>query len=58
MHCCGQPEALTLGFMTASSLVAAAGDGAVAVVILASIVVPLAALGVLCWVFWNHRHDD
>jgi multisubunit Na+/H+ antiporter MnhC subunit len=27
-------------------------------VILASIVVPLAALAVVCWIFWEHRHDD
>jgi len=41
-----------------SSLVVAAGDGAVAVVILASIVVPMVALAGLCWVFWKHRHDE
>jgi len=40
-----------------SSLVVAAGDGAV-VVILASIVVPMVALAGLCWVFWKHRHDE
>jgi uncharacterized paraquat-inducible protein A len=28
------------------------------VVILASIVVPLVALAVVCWIFWQHRHDD
>jgi hypothetical protein len=28
------------------------------IVILASIVLPLAALGVVCWIFWQHRHDD
>jgi hypothetical protein len=28
------------------------------VVILLSIVVPLVALGVVCWIFWQHRHDD
>jgi len=40
------------------SLVAAQGDGAIAVVIVASIVVPLVALAGLCWFFWNHRHDE
>jgi uncharacterized paraquat-inducible protein A len=40
------------------SIVAASGDGAIAVVIVASIVVPLAVLGWLCWFFWKHRHDD
>jgi nitrogen fixation-related uncharacterized protein len=44
--------------VSASSLVGAAGDGAVAVMILVSIVVPLVALGALCWIFWNHRHDE
>jgi uncharacterized paraquat-inducible protein A len=42
----------------ASLVVAARGDGAIAVVILASIVVPLVALGWLCWFFWKHRHDE
>jgi uncharacterized paraquat-inducible protein A len=28
------------------------------VVILASIVLPLVALAVVCWIFWQHRHDD
>jgi len=28
------------------------------VVILLSIVVPLLALGVVCWIFWQHRHDE
>jgi hypothetical protein len=27
-------------------------------VILASIVVPLVALAGVCWVFWQHRHDE
>jgi uncharacterized paraquat-inducible protein A len=40
------------------TLLGASGDGAVAAVIFASIVVPLAALGGLCWFFWKHRHDD
>ena len=39
------------------SLVAASGDRAIAIVILGSIVIPLAALGWLCWFFWKHRHD-
>ena len=36
----------------------ASGDRYVGYVILASIVVPLTALGVLAWFFWRHRHDD
>jgi uncharacterized paraquat-inducible protein A len=40
------------------SLLAARGDQATALVVLASIVIPLAALGSLCWYFWHHRHDD
>jgi hypothetical protein len=28
------------------------------VVILLSIVVPLVTLGVVCWIFWQHRHDE
>jgi uncharacterized paraquat-inducible protein A len=40
------------------SLLAASGDQAIAVVIVASIVVPLVALGWLCWFFWKHRHDQ
>jgi hypothetical protein len=27
-------------------------------VILLSIVVPLVALAVVCWIFWQHRHDE
>jgi uncharacterized paraquat-inducible protein A len=37
---------------------AAAGDQAIAGVIVASIVVPLSVLGVVLWFFWKHRHDD
>ena len=37
---------------------AAAGDQAIAAVVVASIVVPLAILGVVLWFFWKHRHDD
>jgi uncharacterized paraquat-inducible protein A len=37
---------------------AAQGDQAIAAVILVSIVVPLAAVGWLCWFFWKHRHDE
>jgi uncharacterized paraquat-inducible protein A len=40
------------------SLLAAGGDQATALVILASIVIPLVVLGWLCWFFWTHRHDD
>jgi hypothetical protein len=32
-------------------------QGPVEVVVLISIVVPLAILGVLCWVFWRARND-
>jgi hypothetical protein len=39
-------------------LLAAHGDRATELVILASIVIPLVALGWLCWFFWVHRHDD
>jgi hypothetical protein len=37
---------------------AARADRATELVILASIVIPLVALGWLCWFFWVHRHDD
>jgi hypothetical protein len=40
------------------SLLAARGDQATALVILASIVIPLAVLGSVCWYFWRHRHDE
>jgi hypothetical protein len=40
------------------SLLAARGDQATALVILASIVIPLGALGGVCWFFWRHRHDE
>jgi uncharacterized paraquat-inducible protein A len=40
------------------SLLAARGDQAIALVVLASIVVPLAVLGGLCSYFWRHRHDE
>ncbi len=40
------------------STIAASGDQAIAFVILGSIVIPLAALGWLCWFFWKHRHDE
>jgi hypothetical protein len=39
-------------------LLAAGGDRATELVILGSIVIPLIALGWLCWFFWVHRHDD
>ena len=41
----------------ALDLLAAAGDRAIALVIVASIVIPLAILTALCWYFWKHRHD-
>jgi hypothetical protein len=39
-------------------VIAARGDQATELVILGSIVIPLAILGVVCWYFWRHRHDD
>jgi uncharacterized paraquat-inducible protein A len=33
-------------------------DQATALVILASIVIPVAILIVVCWFFWRHRHDE
>jgi uncharacterized paraquat-inducible protein A len=45
-------------FTAVLSTIAASGDQAIAFVILASIVIPLAALGWLCWFFWKHRHDE
>jgi hypothetical protein len=39
-------------------VISAAGDLATALVILASIVIPLAILAGVCWFFWKHRHDD
>jgi uncharacterized paraquat-inducible protein A len=39
-------------------IVAAAGDQAIAVVVVASIVVPLGVLAVVCWFFWKHRADE
>jgi len=33
-------------------------DQATALVILASIVVPVAILIFVCWFFWKHRHDE
>jgi uncharacterized paraquat-inducible protein A len=40
------------------SLLAARGDQATALVVLASIVIPLAVLTGVCWYFWRHRHDE
>jgi len=42
----------------AMNVVFAAGDHATALVILGSIVIPLAILTAVCWFFWMHRHDD
>jgi len=39
-------------------VLAANGDQATGFIVLASIVVPLAVLVVVCWYFWTHRHDD
>jgi hypothetical protein len=38
-------------------LAAAGDDQAIALVIVASIVIPLAILTALCWYFWKHRRD-
>jgi uncharacterized paraquat-inducible protein A len=32
-------------------------QGALAVVLILSIVVPLAVLAVVCWIFWRARND-
>jgi uncharacterized paraquat-inducible protein A len=42
----------------AIGLLAARGDQGIAVVLVASIVVPLAILTAVCWFFWKHRHDE
>jgi len=34
------------------------GNGAVTIIVLGSIVVPLGGVIVLCWIFWRHRHDE
>ena len=40
-------------------IAAAAGDQAIAVVVVvASIVAPLAVLAAVCWFFWKHRADE
>jgi hypothetical protein len=39
-------------------MLAANGDRATAFILLASIVVPLAVVALMCWFFWTHRHDD
>ena len=41
-------------------MLAANGDGdrATAFIVLASIVVLLAGLALICWFFWTHWHDD
>jgi hypothetical protein len=44
--------------MAAIDVLAAAGDRAIAVVLVASIVVPLGVLTGVCWFFWKHRHDE
>jgi len=36
----------------------ASGNGATAVVIVGSIVIPLLTVAWLCWFFWRHRHDE
>jgi uncharacterized paraquat-inducible protein A len=33
-------------------------DTANTVILLGSMVVPLAALAVVCWLFWSKRHND
>jgi uncharacterized paraquat-inducible protein A len=42
----------------AIGLLAARGDQGIAVVLVASIVVPLAILTAVCWFFWKHRQDE
>jgi len=42
----------------ATDVVSAAGDQATALVILGSIVIPLAILTAVCWFFWKHRHEE
>jgi hypothetical protein len=42
----------------AIGLLAARGDEGIAVVLVASFVVPLAILTGVCWFFWKHRHDE
>ena len=32
-------------------------QGPLEVVVILSIVIPLAALGVICWIFWRARND-
>ena len=44
--------------IAAIGVVAARGDQAIAAVVVASIVVPLAVLTGVCWFFWKHRHDE
>jgi uncharacterized paraquat-inducible protein A len=39
-------------------ILAAAGDQAIAAVVVASIVVPLGVLAAVCWFFWKHRADE
>jgi uncharacterized paraquat-inducible protein A len=34
-------------------VLAAAGNGAIEAVVVASIVVPLAILAIVCWIFWK-----
>ena len=45
-------------FVLVTATFLAQGDQATSFVILGSIVVPLALLGLICWYFWKHRHDD
>jgi len=33
-------------------------QGPLEVVVILSIVIPLAVLGVICWVFWRARNED
>jgi uncharacterized paraquat-inducible protein A len=39
-------------------VLASPGGGAVEAVVLASIIVPLAVLGVVCWIFWKAAKRD
>jgi uncharacterized paraquat-inducible protein A len=39
--------------VTIGALLAGSGDSALQVVVVLSIVVPLAVLAILCWIFWR-----
>jgi hypothetical protein len=39
-------------------VILADSQGPVEIVVVLSIVVPLVALGAVCWIFWRTRHHD